>query len=107
MPDPIAPSHRLPLALLAAFVALLAWSGIGPADRTTWWLEVAPAIIGVATLAATYRWFRFTGLVYVLLWLHAASVGEVNLALPLLQALERLVPNLKLVCSTYTSTGRV
>ncbi|MBE7501519.1 MAG: 3-deoxy-D-manno-octulosonic acid transferase [Verrucomicrobiales bacterium] len=40
------------------------------------------------------------------LWLHAASVGEVNLALPLLQALERRVPNLKLVCSTYTSTGR-
>lgn len=40
------------------------------------------------------------------LWVHAVSVGEVNLALPLLRALERRLPNLKLVVSTTTTTGR-
>lgn len=40
------------------------------------------------------------------LWLHAVSVGEVNLCLQLIRALEPRVPNLKLVVSTTTSTGR-
>jgi 3-deoxy-D-manno-octulosonic-acid transferase len=39
------------------------------------------------------------------LWIHAASVGEVNLAVQLVKALELRVPNLKVVCSTFTSTG--
>lgn len=40
------------------------------------------------------------------LWLHAVSVGEVNLCLQLIRALEPRVPNLKLVVSTTTTTGR-
>lgn len=40
------------------------------------------------------------------LWVHAVSVGEVNLALPLVQALEPRLPNLKVVVSTTTTTGR-
>ncbi len=40
------------------------------------------------------------------LWVHAVSVGEANLALPLVRALESRVPNLKLVVSTTTTTGR-
>lgn len=40
------------------------------------------------------------------LWVHAVSVGEVNLALPLVRALEPRLPNLKLVVSTTTTTGR-
>src|ERR1041384_5851143 len=39
------------------------------------------------------------------LWLHAVSVGEVNICTHLVAALEVRVPNLKLVVSTTTSTG--
>lgn len=58
-------------ALLASFLALLAWSGIAPRDRFTWYLEVAPAVIGAAVLLTLYPRFRFTDLVYALIWLHA------------------------------------
>ena len=39
------------------------------------------------------------------LWLHAVSVGEVNICTRLIQALEPRAPNLKIVVSTTTSTG--
>src|ERR1051325_10845397 len=39
------------------------------------------------------------------LWLHAVSVGEVNVCTQLINALEPRVPNLKIVVSTTTSTG--
>ena len=39
------------------------------------------------------------------LWLHAVSVGEVNICTQLIQALEPRAPNLKIVVSTTTSTG--
>lgn len=38
-------------------------------------------------------------------WLHAVSVGEVNLVVGLIGALERRLPNHKFVVSTTTSTG--
>ena len=47
-------------------------SGINPHDRLTWWLEVFPGIAGVIILAATYRRFQFTTLVYTLIAIHAA-----------------------------------
>lgn len=40
-----------------------------------------------------------------ILWLHAVSVGEVNICTQLIQALEPRAPNLKIVVSTTTSTG--
>ena len=40
-----------------------------------------------------------------MLWIHAVSVGEVNLCLQLIRGLEPRVPNLKIVVSTTTSTG--
>ena len=46
------------------------WSAIRPHDYFTWILEVFPAIIGAVVLAATYRRFRFTQLVYTLIALH-------------------------------------
>ena len=58
--------------LSATLLALFIWSGVAPRDRLTWVLEVAPVVIGVAILAATYTRFQFTRLVYVLVWLHAA-----------------------------------
>ncbi|HEY3931247.1 MAG TPA: 3-deoxy-D-manno-octulosonic acid transferase [Verrucomicrobiae bacterium] len=39
------------------------------------------------------------------LWLHAVSVGEVNLCTQLIRALEPRLPNIKIVVSTTTTTG--
>lgn len=60
---------RPPFWQLAVFVLALAWSAIAPADRFTWWLEIAPALIALAALALTYRRFRFTGMAYTLILL--------------------------------------
>lgn len=40
-----------------------------------------------------------------MLWIHAVSVGEVNVATQLIRALEQRVPNIKILVSTTTSTG--
>lgn len=40
-----------------------------------------------------------------ILWIHAVSVGEVNICTQLIKALEMRLPNLKIVVSTTTSTG--
>jgi len=39
------------------------------------------------------------------IWLHAVSVGEVNICTQLIKALEPRVPTLKIIVSTTTSTG--
>jgi 3-deoxy-D-manno-octulosonic-acid transferase len=39
------------------------------------------------------------------LWIHAVSVGEVNICTHLIRSLETRLPNLKIVVSTTTSTG--
>ena len=39
------------------------------------------------------------------LWMHAVSVGEVNLCTQLIRALEPRLPNVKIVVSTTTTTG--
>ncbi len=62
---------RLPLALLILVVAALLWSAVGPHDRFTWWLEVAPVLIGLPILVASARRFPLTPLLQVLLALHA------------------------------------
>ncbi|MHB1044564.1 MAG: DUF2238 domain-containing protein [Thermoanaerobaculia bacterium] len=66
-----APPRREPLALLALALAALVVSGIGPKDRLTWLLEVAPVLIGAPLLVATARRFPLTPLLYRLLFLHA------------------------------------
>lgn len=58
-------------SLALTFGAVLTWSGIAPRDRFVWFLEVLPAVLGFLILAATYSRFRFTTLVYALIWLHA------------------------------------
>ena len=62
---------REPLLLLLAGAALLVLSGIGPRDRATWLLEVAPILIAVPILIATARRFPLTPLAYRLVFLHA------------------------------------
>lgn len=60
-----------PLVLLGLTVAALIASGISPHSRSTWYLEVAPVVIGGVLLASTYRRFRLTPLLYRLIFLHA------------------------------------
>ena len=67
MSNRISPLH---LALLLLVVIVFLWSAWRPYDRATWWLEVAPALIGGAILISTYSHFRFTTLVYTLVALH-------------------------------------
>ena len=57
--------------LLVVGAALLVWSGIAPADRTTWILEVFPIFIAVPVLLATARRFPLTPLAYRLIFVHA------------------------------------
>lgn len=63
------------LVLLAALAAVLVLSGVGPRDRFTWILEVAPILIGVPLLVATHRAFPLTPLLYRLLFLHAVILA--------------------------------
>ena len=63
--------RREPLFLLLGALTVLVWSGIGPKDRLTWWLEVAPVLIGVPILVGTFRRLPVTPLLYRLLFLHA------------------------------------
>ncbi len=60
-----------PLFLLAATSALLVLSGVAPRDRLTWVLEVTPVFIALPVLAATYRTFPLTPLLYRLIAAHA------------------------------------
>ncbi len=56
--------------LLAVFVLVMSWSAWQPHDYFTWFLEVAPAMIGLAIILATYKRFRLTDLAYMLILLH-------------------------------------
>lgn len=49
---------------------ILAWSGWAPHDRLTWFLEVAPVLIGVPLILVFQRRFPLSTLLLVLVWLH-------------------------------------
>ncbi len=57
--------------LLVVIAAVLVWSGVRPYDRFTWFLEVAPVLIGLPIILYVWPRFRFTRLVYTLLCVHA------------------------------------
>ncbi len=59
------------MVLLALVFVALIISGLDPYDRTTWWLEVGPVLIGVPLLVVTSRRFPLTPLLYRLLFLHS------------------------------------
>jgi len=77
----------LPFALL-----YLLWRGLGDRDYLRRW----PERLGRVAAVAGER---------PLLWLHAASVGEVQAALPLLQALARAYPDHRQLVTTVTPGG--
>ena len=66
-----ASSGREPAILLGLVALALVVSGVAPYDRMTWWMEVAPVLIGAPILIATGRRFPLTPLLYRLLFAHA------------------------------------
>jgi len=56
---------------ILVFTSALAWSAYQPKDLFTWFLEVIPALIAVAILAATRHRFPLTPLLYALILAHA------------------------------------
>jgi putative membrane protein len=72
--DPMS-NDRTPLAALLVALAVLAWSAIGPRDRATWLMEVAPALMAIPVLVLTRRRFPLTPLLYVLIAVHVAILA--------------------------------
>ena len=60
-----------PLTLFVAGAILFALSAVHPYDTATWGMEVFPIVVAVPILAATYRRFPLTPLVYTLIFIHA------------------------------------
>jgi putative membrane protein len=65
------PGRIEPLILLAVTALALVVSGVAPYDRATWWMEVAPVLIGAPILIATFSRFPLTPLLYRLIFVHA------------------------------------
>lgn len=63
-------NDRRLLWFLGLLLPVLVWSGIGPHDRLTWFLEVAPVLIGVPAILAVRHRFPLSTLLLVLVWLH-------------------------------------
>lgn len=60
----------LTIYIIIFFLGLL-WSGINPADRLTWVLEVSPAVLAFIILTATFKKFRFSNFSYFLMLIHS------------------------------------
>lgn len=56
---------------LSIFFSFFIWSLINPKDLFTWFLEVIPAIIGLIVLAFTYKKFKLTTVLYILILIHS------------------------------------
>lgn len=56
---------------LLVLLALLAFSGMRPYDRTTWLMEIAPILIALPIMVTTYRRFPLTTLLYLVIFIHA------------------------------------
>ncbi len=59
------------LVFAATIAPVFAWSAWGPKDRFTWWLEVAPVLVGLGLAWAVRGRFALSRLLLGLLWLHA------------------------------------
>lgn len=56
---------------LLVFFSVLAWSAYQPSDQLTWFLEVAPALLGLLLIVVTRRRFPLTSLLYMLVLVHS------------------------------------
>jgi putative membrane protein len=62
---------KLHLFLLLSLIPAFAWSRYGATGGLDWWLQVSPVLVALSLLLATYRWFRFTPMAYILIWVYA------------------------------------
>jgi len=70
-PGQAAPDARVPLSLLALVTPVLVLTLIfSRAGRLNWLLELGPALLGFAALAATFRRLRLSNFCYVAVFLH-------------------------------------
>jgi putative membrane protein len=58
------------LVIITLWTIGLITSGWSPFDRTTWWLEVFPCLVGLAVMWATRTKFPLTDLLYTLILIH-------------------------------------
>lgn len=70
MPENKNSVSKLHIFLLVSLFGVLVWSAIKPHDYFTWFLEVLPAVLAVGIFAFFYHKFRFTNLVYTIVWFH-------------------------------------
>ncbi len=68
--DDIQEHREIRYLWIIVFSTVLVWSGVNPNDQFTWYLEVAPAMIGGVLLAVTYNSFRLTPILYGFILLH-------------------------------------
>jgi putative membrane protein len=65
-------NRALTMSLVGLFVLIMTGlSVVNAYDHTTWLMEVAPVLIGLPILVATYRRFPLTTLIYALICAHA------------------------------------
>src|SRR5574344_1056771 len=69
--DMMSSNKNYHITLLISILLFLAWSVIKPHDLLTWFLEVLPVLIGIVALFVLYPQFKFSNLVYGLIWGHA------------------------------------
>lgn len=62
--------ERSHIIMLSIFFIVLIWSAIKPFSFLTWLLEALPAIIMVLVLSLTYRRFKFSTFVYIIVLFH-------------------------------------
>ncbi len=58
------------LACLALTLAVLAWSGFAPKDRLTWVMEVAPVLIAIPIIFASWKRFPLSALLLGVITFH-------------------------------------
>ena len=64
-------NKKFHLVLLISLLGVFIWSVINPKDLFTWFLEIFPAMIGVLMVIYLYPKYKFSNLVYILIWIHA------------------------------------
>ena len=65
---------RFLAALIVPVAIVFIWAGIQPRERSPWLFECFPLFIVVPLLAATYRRFPLTKLLYTLIAIHAVVI---------------------------------
>ena len=63
------------LFLLFSIIIILIWSGIRPYSRYNWFFEVFSCFIILAVLLFTYNKFKFSNLVYIVIWLSLVTMA--------------------------------